>query len=302
MWRFGLPEKKCCQSEQKETEKGKEMWLIWGSKSNKNVCLVTSAPGSPTITFLCSAFVSLSQIPVQILPPLSLSASSPLSQCSKVFLAVWRDSKALVQTGYSSAQGQCTGQGRVGGEGGRERRDGLSTAQLREGRQGQVLWVVCVYVSAVYLCICMLAVLMYLSLQRCRRGQRTSTSLLLAHSRLQMNMASSFSFTVSLTSNSHQSNTCQTWREYSVSLFTRVDNENVLQIWRASERSWMCKCCSTACAGVWALQRCNNIASNAQACDSLEGAWFEGNDRQRNAWMVCVCVCVCEYECVCLHA
>lgn len=129
---------------------GEEMWLIWGSKSNENVCLVTSAPGSPTLTFLCSAFVSLSQIPVQIQPPLSLSASSLLSQCSKVFLAVWRDSEALVQTGYSSAQGQCTGQGRVGGEGGRERRDGLSTAQLREGRQGQVLWVVCVYVRSAF--------------------------------------------------------------------------------------------------------------------------------------------------------
>lgn len=45
------------------------------------------------------------------------------------------------------------------------RRDGLSTAQLRGGRQGQILRGVCVCalsVHAVYLCICMPVVLMYL--------------------------------------------------------------------------------------------------------------------------------------------
>lgn len=58
-----------------------------------------------------------------------------------------------MQTGYSSAQGQCTGQ-EEREETVDECRDGLSTAQLRGGRQGHILGGVCVvlcFVRGVYL-------------------------------------------------------------------------------------------------------------------------------------------------------
>ena len=154
------------------------MSIYWISLSSlPHICLFTFFP----------ACVSLS-----ILKPLSvpLCLLSPVS-CSKVFLSVWRDSEALVQTGYSSAQGQCTGHGREGEEGGKEQRWTLHS-QLRGGRQGQILrdvcpcicvcmctQCICAYVCQLYWCIC--------SPQLCFRGQQTSTSLLHAHLQLQMN-------------------------------------------------------------------------------------------------------------------
>ena len=121
---------------QVEQKWGEEMDLKWekGSKHRKKcVHKRIQAPTSHPLIFPSSPLdiclhtslptcVSLSLIPSRLQPPLSLSASSLLSRCSKVFLCVWRDSEALVQTGYSSAQGQCTGQGGEGGEGGREER------------------------------------------------------------------------------------------------------------------------------------------------------------------------------------
>lgn len=119
-----------------EQEHREEKDMSWGNnlpikKHNMCGCKSTMALISHPFIFcplhlifasLLPTSVFLSQIPSLLQPPLSLSASSLLSRCSKVFLGVWRDSKALVQTGYSSAQGQCTGQGGVGGEGGREQR------------------------------------------------------------------------------------------------------------------------------------------------------------------------------------
>lgn len=70
-----------------------------------------------------------------------------------------------MQTGYSSAQGQCAGHGGEGEEGGGEKRWTLYS-QLRRGRQGQILRdacvCVCVHVHAFCLCICLPVVLMYL--------------------------------------------------------------------------------------------------------------------------------------------
>lgn len=52
------------------------------------------------------------------------------------------------------------------------------------------------------------------------------------------------------------------------------------------------------------LQGCNNIASNTQTSDPLEGALFSGKRQARKCMhnIQKVCVCVCVTECVCLHA
>lgn len=87
-----------------------------------------------------------------------------------------------MQTGYSSAQGQCTGHGGEGRRGWKERRDGLSTANLEGADRARS--------SERCVCACML-VHMYascidVSLILCFRGQQTSTSLFHSHSESEM--------------------------------------------------------------------------------------------------------------------
>lgn len=50
------------------------------------------------------------------------------------------------------------------------------------------------------------------------------------------------------------------------------------------------------------LQGCNNIASNTQTSDPLEGALFSGKRQARKCMHNIQKVCVCVTECVCLHA
>lgn len=104
----------------------------------QNFCPLTLASSAPSLNaiFPPSLIFSLFQH-----PSVPLSLLSPVS-CSKVFLGVWRDSEALAQTGCSSAQGQCTGHGGEGEEGGSGERWTLYS-QVRGGRQGQILRDVC---------------------------------------------------------------------------------------------------------------------------------------------------------------